>query len=255
MKAYVAFTGKEFTEFIRTYKLLIIVLVFLLFGISSPLAAKYMPELISHFMPAGMKITIAEPKALDSWMQFSKNVSQMGMFVIVILFSGMMSGEYSKGTLIHILTKGLPRRTVILAKFTAASLLWTGTYLLCFGTAYGYTLFYWRSDANIAGLGEMAAAIWLFGIFLTAVNILGSVMINNSYGCLFFTGLLVVLLMLLNMIPKVKQYNPIQLVSGSALLISGQLKGGELMKPMAVTAVFVIICILAACAVFNKKRL
>ena len=70
MRAYAAFTAKEFTEYTRTYKLLVIGLVFLLFGISSPLAAKFMPEIISQFMPAGIEITITEPAALDSWMQF-----------------------------------------------------------------------------------------------------------------------------------------------------------------------------------------
>ena len=54
MRAYEAFIKKEIIEFTRTYKLLALGLVFLLLGIISPLTAKYMPEIISQFMPQGM---------------------------------------------------------------------------------------------------------------------------------------------------------------------------------------------------------
>lgn len=255
MKAFTAFTGKEFTEYIRTYKLLIIGLIFLLFGIMSPLAAKYMPEIISQFMPEGMEIMVAEPSAVDAWLQFVKNVAQMGTFVIVILLSGIMAGEYSKGTLIHILTKGLPRCTVILAKFTAAALLWLGAYVLCFGVAYGYTWFYWQSEANIEGLFEVILAIGVFGIFLIAITVLGGVIVKTSYGCLLFVGCLVVVQILLNMIPRIEAYNPIQLVSGGMPLLQGQIPDGSLVKPIVVALVCSILAIVAACAAFNRKKL
>lgn len=255
MKAYAAFTGKEFTEFIRTYKLLILSLVFLLFGMLSPLAAKYLPELIGQFMPEGIQMTLAEPTATDAWMQFHKNVSQMGTVITVILFSGLMSGEYAKGTLIHILTKGLPRRTVVLAKFTASAVLFTGAYLLCFGTAYGYTWFYWRADVNVQGLFEMASAMWLFGVLLISVTLLGGIILKSSYGALLFTGGAVVLQFFLNMLPAAKEYNPMQLVSGGSQLIQGQLEAGSLHIPMAAAAACSVACIAAACAVFNKKKL
>lgn len=255
MRAYTAFTGKEFTEYIRTYKLLIVGLVFLLFGIMSPLTAKYMPEIISQFMPDGIQITLTESTALDAWLQFVKNISQLGLVVIVILLSGMMAGEYAKGTLIHILTKGLPRRTVILAKFTAAALLWTGTYVVCFGVAYGYTWFYWRQGANIKGLFEVILAIEVFGIFLIAVILLGSVLVKSSYGCLLFTGGMVVIQILLNMVPGIRDYNPIQLVTGGTPLLQRQLADASLVKPMIAAGIGTVVCIIASCAIFDKKKI
>lgn len=255
MKAYTAFIGKEFIEYVRTYKLLIIGLVFLLLGIMSPLTAKYMPDIIRTFMPEGIQITITEPTALDSWLQFVKNVSQMGTFVIVILFSGMMAGEYSKGTLINILTKGLPRRTVVFAKFTQAAVLWIAAYFLSFGVAYAYTWFYWRDGAIVKGLLEAVLGIGVFGIFLVAATLLGSIMVKTSYGSLLFTGGLVVLQMLLNMIPKVKDYNPIQLISGGGPLLQGQLEAGSLLKPIAVAMGCIIVSVIASCLIFNRKKL
>ena len=48
----------------------------------------------------------------------------------------MMSQEYSKGTLINMLTKGLARRSVILSKLTVALVMWTAAYVICTGISY-----------------------------------------------------------------------------------------------------------------------
>ena len=133
MTGYGAFVKKEFMEFYRSHKLLIILAVFLLLGMMNPLTAKITPQLVENFMPEGMIVNLGEPTALDSWMQFYKNVPQLGLVVLVILFSGMMSQEYSKGTLINMLTKGLARRSVILSKLTVALVMWTAAYVICTG--------------------------------------------------------------------------------------------------------------------------
>ncbi len=50
----------------------------------SPLSAKFMPDLIAHFAPT-LKVTTA-PTALDSWTQFSGNISGLGASLTLIVF-------------------------------------------------------------------------------------------------------------------------------------------------------------------------
>ena len=54
----------------------------------NPFAAKFLPEILASALPSGMTITLPEPSAMDSWGQFFKNISQMGIIVVVILFGG-----------------------------------------------------------------------------------------------------------------------------------------------------------------------
>ena len=77
MMAFIAFTKKEWMESVRTYKFFILITVFLLFGFMNPIIAKVMPELLASVLPEGMFITLAPPNAIDSWMQFFKNVSPL----------------------------------------------------------------------------------------------------------------------------------------------------------------------------------
>lgn len=130
MRGYLAFVKKELLEQVRTYKLLILLLVFFIFGMLSPLMAKLMPEILSQMPMDGITITIPDPTAIDSYSQFFKNLTQMGLIVLVLLFSGTLTTELSKGTLINVLTKGVTRYAVILAKYTVALVLWSFALLM-----------------------------------------------------------------------------------------------------------------------------
>ena len=97
---------------------------------SSAFLAKFTPEIISAF-GAGLEIT-EEPTALDAWQQFYKNISGIGFSAFIILFGSCMSSEYSKGTLLLLVTKGLARPSVILAKYTVAAVIMTVSFWLSF---------------------------------------------------------------------------------------------------------------------------
>jgi ABC-2 type transport system permease protein len=70
MRSYIAFTKKELLEQLRTYKCLIILSVFFILGMMSPLFAKLMPDIIGGMEIEGIQITIPEPTAVDAYTQF-----------------------------------------------------------------------------------------------------------------------------------------------------------------------------------------
>lgn len=254
MKSYIAFTKKEFCESFRTYKFFIMISVFLLLGLMNPITAKATPQLLKSLMPAGINITIKEPTALDSWTQFFKNVPQMGLIVLVIIFSGIMANEFSRGTLINMLTKGLSRSVVILSKFTMAAIVWTLSYIICFVVTYAYTAYFWSND-GIKNIVLSVFCLWLFGILLLAIIMLGGVLFKNSYGGLLFTGGLVVVLMLLNIAPKLQKYNPITLVSSNMALLTGDKVVSDFTASIAIGCFIIIAFISLAIMLFNKKQI
>jgi ABC-2 type transport system permease protein len=253
MRNYLAFTKKEFVEAVRTYKLLIMGAVFLLFGMMNPITAKITPQLLKSLMPKGMNITITEPTALDSWAQFYKNVPQMGLIVLVIVFSGMMANEFSRGTLINMLTKGLPRSVVILSKFSMAALIWTASYALCFGVTYAYTAYFWNNSA-VPNIIFSVFCLWLFGILLLASMMLGGVLFKNSYGCLLFTGAFIAVLFLINIAPKLQKYNPISLASNNMSLLTNKMSISDFSMPIVISCIITVGFIVSAIALFNKKQ-
>lgn len=253
MRGLTAFLKKEFCEMIRTYKVLILGTVFFLLGVMGPLTAKYMPEIMEQFLPEGMVLALETPRAIDSWMQFFKNVPQMGLVIVVIVFSGMMASEWSKGTLILVLTKGLARRNVILAKFLTANLLWAVCYWLCFAISYGYTRYFWKEDTP--HLGAAVTFVWLFGVMLIAVTLLGGVLFKGSYTTLLFTGFLLVIMFILNIFPALQDYNPIMLFTSGIELLEGAKKLGDFAAPSIITGAAAAVSLAGSILIFDKKQL
>lgn len=254
MKSFQAFIKKELMESHRTYKLWIIVTIFLGLGIMSPLTAKLMPVLFEQFMPAGVVMDIPEPTALDSWIQFYKNISQMGIILFIILFSTTLSSELSKGTLILMLTKGLSRKTVIWSKATAISLIWTLSYALAFWTTFAYTSYYWGMS-TVSHYYFAAFCLWLFGILMIAVFLFGNVLAASTYMPMLFSGIVFVALLLLNMFEKTEAYNPIRLATNNVELLTGAMGTEDFTMVIWLTVVSIFIILLSSIAIFNKKQL
>lgn len=78
MKSLMAFLKKEFMEQSRTSKLVLLGILFTLFGIMSPVIAKLTPlmvEMMAETMAqSGIIMTEVTVTALDCWAQFYKNV-------------------------------------------------------------------------------------------------------------------------------------------------------------------------------------
>ncbi len=124
-----AFLKKEWMEWLRTGRLMVLLMVFVLLGIMSPALAKLTPwlmETLSDSMAGtGIVTTEITVDAMVSWAQFYKNIP-MGLVIFVLLCSGSFTSEYQKGTLVLVVTRGLSRKKTAAAKMILLSGLWTG---------------------------------------------------------------------------------------------------------------------------------
>jgi len=254
MKGYLVFLKKELLEYAKTYKLLIMLMVFAILGITNPLVAKLTPQILESLMTDGIIAALPEPTAYDAWTQFFKNATQMGLIVMVILFSGVLSSELSKGTLINLLTKGLSRTAVILSKFTGMILVWTASIALCFGLTYGYTA-YLFPDGDISNLLFSVLCLWLFGLFLQAVIILSAALTKSSYGCLLITVIVVAACFILDIIPSMHRYNPVSLATDNMGLIMGSVEASSLLRAIIITCMLSFIFLLLSVARFRRKQI
>jgi len=259
MRNYAIFLKKEIVEALKTYRLLILGAVLLLLGMMSPLVARFTPEILKWAMEsdpatAGMDLSamLTLPTAFDSWVQFYSNVGLMGYIALVIVFSGMVSSETSKGTLTIMLSKGLSRTSVILSKLTNAVLVWTGGYCLAAVTAWGYTVYMF--EGRVPNLLFALFGMWLFGVFLLAVTALASTLTDKSFICLVAVGVAVVILNLISIIPGAGKYNPVALSGTSIALLTDDMTPRALLPALIVAGLGIAAFSIAAIIAFNKKN-
>ena len=254
MRALVAFLRKEWQEALASYRLVILIVLFALFGIMNVFTAKYTPEVISYFVSEEFAKAIPTPTLIDAWLQFFKNIGQIGIIVTVILFSGTLTQEYSKGTLTLLVTKGLSRYKIILAKFLVNSFVFTLAFISGILLTFVYGKFYFDS-IEVPNLLFGLVTLWLFTIFLLSLINLGSVLFSTNYLVLLFLGGINILLMFLNFIPDVKEFNPISLFTAGTPLIQGDLAQSEIHAAVYVTIGIVILIKILTIVLFNKKSL
>lgn len=256
MRQFLAITKKEWMEQIRTGKLFIVLAIFVIFGIMNPAIAKLTPwmyELLGDSMAEqGITITTITVDALTSWTQFYKNIS-MGIIVFVIMYAGILTTEYQKGTLINILTKGLARYQVIFSKGLTMTIIWTLCYWSCYGITYGYNSYFW--DNSIAKhLGFAGSCVYLFGVFLIAIILLASSLFHTSTASLLMTGGIVALSYILSMVPTLTKYLPTTLLNAGSML-NGSSITSDYIAAIVITVVITILCAVLSILSFNQKRL
>lgn len=252
MNRWTGFLKKEWTESVKTYKLLLVAAIFTFLGVLNPFTAKITPILMKKLLPAGALVELPDPTALDSWLQFHKNVPQMGLIFFILLFSTMMSKELERGTLTMLLTKGLPRSTVITSKFFLAACYWTAAILLSSGITYAYTAFYWNQD-GVHHLLFSIVSLYVFGLLILALTLWGNTFFASSYGGIVVALLAVGTMFLAAIFPSAADWNPLQLLSSASALLTGETVPGDLWLPCCLTVLLIFVSLWLTIAHFQKK--
>ncbi len=172
---------KELIQLWRTKMVLVIFGVFAIFGILSPLAAYFMPQIFANIEGAEMfKDLIPVPSIKDALDQYVKNISQFGFLIAILVGMGKVASEKEKGMTEMILHKPLPRWAFILSKFVAQAIVFFFGFLIAELLAYGYTIYLFESFS-------LAAFTWMNFLLLTwllvfvAITLLGST-VTKSVG-------------------------------------------------------------------------
>lgn len=256
MKTLFAFLQKEWVELVRSGRLTILAILFVLLGIMNPAISKLTPWLMETMAGAlaetGLTVTAVSVDALTSWTQFFKNIP-IGLIAFVLIEGGIFTTEYQSGTLTLVLTKGLARCKVVLAKWGILTALWTVCYWLCFAVTWGYNAYFWDNRV-VCNLMPAAFNWWLFGVWTVALMTLFSTLSRNHTGVLLGTGGTVLGAYLLSLFPKAAPYLPTALMNTAGLL-AGAEGMGEYWKAIAVAAVMTVLCVGISVPVMNRKRL
>lgn len=254
MRIFLSLLKKEAIEGARTKKMISTFILFLLIGLISPLTAKLTPMILQSIATGNIDINVAPPSEIDSWTQFFKNISQIGMFGLVIILSTQMANEFQKGTLINLLSKGLPRYQVVLSKIFYNFILWFIAYFCSFILTYFYTKYFFGISFPIRNILMAALLPFIFGLFLISLEILAGVISGNVIGTLILTSAGIVIQLILSIRDEIVKYMPIALIGKPVNLIKG-IGYDDYYVPIITGSILLILCIVISIAVINKKQI
>jgi ABC-2 type transport system permease protein len=259
MRIFWVMLKKELLENVKKSRFIVMLIVLLLFGIMSPLTARYLPEIITFILGTsddsiGIPIELPAPSIVDSYAQYYKNLTQMGIFVQILIFMGIVSDEKSKGSAVLVLTKAVSRNIFLVSKFVAASLVVIATLIPSYMVFYLYT--YLLFDKFPAGSSFIGVLMYLlFSIFIIAFTLFASTMTNKtSYSALIAIGGYF-LLSILSVLPKISDWFPMKLNDAAYQISAGLNVFGDYTKSVVTTAVGIVALVMVSAFVFRKQEL
>ncbi|MGT2753130.1 ABC transporter permease [Streptococcus porcinus] len=252
MTGFTLMLKKEWLESSRSHKALALLIISIIFGILGPLTALLMPDIMAGILPKKLQEAIPDPTYLDSYAQYFKQVNQLGLILLVFLFSGTLTQEFTRGTLINLITKGLSKKAIILAKFTMIAGLWTLTYSLSSLTQYTYTLYYFNNQGKDKLL--VYGASWLVGLMLISLILLYSVLFRKTAGLLIACLMTIVTFLISGFFKITKDWNPMLLIQKQRLVLSRHYEIQDWFQPALLIIVIILISLTLAILIFERSE-
>lgn len=223
MNSFYTFFEKELIELHRSKRLYILMGIFLLFGMVSPVLARFMSEIVTMAMGPSAPVMLKEPVWTDSFSQFYSNMTQMGELSILLIFMSCVSGEKQNHTAPLVLTKNLSPAKFIVAKYIASVVVMFVIFIPALLACTGYTYYLfgycgeWK-DIAVSGIAYMGFTIVLLSTTTLASTLASSIVVS---AILSLGGY--VLLMLSSYLPKIGVFMPGKLLTVTAGVFSQEL--------------------------------
>lgn len=258
MTGTMAFFQKEFREILRTYKIFVVVPVFLFIGLMSPLLAKLTPEIIKSLAgttPGLDTLVIPPPAATDAYAQFFKNINSMATLVVIFTSIGLVAEEKVRGSAILMMTKPVPRWAFIIGKFVANAALVLVSTALAYTACLYYTVIIFK-NAMFALSFQATLLVIAYFLVILAMTLLASTV---SRSLAFSGGVSVGGFMVLSVLPMfgswMSRFTPGSLPAMQTQLILGQKTFADclpaLLVSLGLTAVFVALSVF----IFQRQEL
>ena len=244
---------KELTEQWRTYRLLIVAAVLIIFGLTSPLLAKLTPELLRLIPGSEELVTLMpQPTAVDAVAQYVKNLGQFGVLLALLMAMGAVAQEKDKGTASIMLVKPLPRWAFLAAKFAALALTFAVSIALAAAAGYFYTLLLFEAMDTIRWLA-LNGLLLVFMLVYVALTLFCSTLTKSQVTAAALAFSLVIVLLGLGAIPPVARVLPNQLVTWGAALMVGS--AGTDWSALWVSLGMILAALVGAWVVFERQEL
>ncbi len=211
----------ELLRMTRTRRWIAIVAVFVFFGILGPLSARYMGEIIEQF-GGGIEIVVPDPTPADGIMQYSANVQQLGLLVLVMVAAGALTMEARYEMAVFLRTRVrdvgrllIPRYVVVAGTGIAA---WIAGTLLAW---YETTILIGAPDAGAVLVGTAYGAVYL--LFVVAVVALAGAVFNSVVPAAIASLAVLLIMPLIGLLPDIGKWLPSHLVGA----LDGLVRGGK----------------------------
>jgi ABC-2 type transport system permease protein len=245
---------KEWMEAVRSYRILIVLLVFLFLGISQPLSYYFMPELLDLAgLPEGMSIVIPPPTNADILSGVLAQYNQVGILVILLVGMGAVNREIENGLTGLVTSLGVSRLNYLMTKWLVLTVISVGSVFAgMFSAAYYTSLLF--QPVNWLSILEVSLVYSLHAEIILTMTLLLSTVFSSQVAAAGM-GLLVVAVLSLfsTLFKKIADWLPNQAGYLGQKMLYGE--AGSIWPKVLVTGFWIILILAVNYLVLSKKEI
>ena len=257
MTGFTILLRKELTEAWRTRRLPVVIVLFVVIGMLSPLTARYLREIMQAALGDQLTVPIPTPTAMTAVEQLQKNIGQLGALAAIALAMGSVAGELDRGTAALVLAQPVTRGAFLAAKLMAIAVVLGIAMLLAAAAAYVYTAVLFEPQP-VGGWLAMTLLSWLALTAWAALTFLASAATGSTTAAAGIGFVALIGLSLASIVPAIDRLLPTGLIGPATLLASGgvaAVDGGRLLTALIGTLVIIGACLVGAGLAFRNREL
>lgn len=247
------FARKEIFEYLRTWRLKLLLIPIAFFALTGPLMAYFMPEILSAALGSENETLASLPDAVwqDVYLQWVKNLQQIIPFLIVIIAAGTIAGEVSSGTIIPVIAGGYPRVRIVIVKYlvhtTVAIVVMTVGTILTWAT--GLLIF---PEIEVQPILQIVPIAALLIILIVAITILASSLMKDTLGAAGISIAVFFVIVGLSIWEPARSETPAGLLSLLGDAANGKTQGA--LWPTITTLITSALALMTAVRVFQRRE-
>ncbi len=241
----------ELARLVRSRRIIALLGVFGFFGLTGPMLARYMGEILERF-GGGVEIVVPEAVPADGITQYLSNASQIGLLVVLIVAAGALAFD-AKPELAAFLRTRAPIERLLAPRYVVS--------LLGAGAAYTLGLLAaWYETVVLIGplpVPEMLAGLvasWLYLAFAVAVVALCAALVRGVLGTVAFSAGVLLAVPILSVVDAVAPWLPSHLLGAPDALARGA-EIGDYWRAALVAVALTVAALAAAVARLRRREL
>jgi ABC-2 type transport system permease protein len=241
----------EWVRLVRTRRLVALLGAYLFFGMTGPVMARYLSEILGQISTPGLKVELPEPVPADGIAQFISNASQIGLLLVVMIAASALAFDARREMAIFLRTRVKGMGAIVLPAYAVTTLAAVASLILGSLAAWYQTavllgrLPVWRFLLGI-GLGALYLA------FTVAVVALVASLVRGVLATAGVTLIALIIMSLLGNFGSLGRWLPTSLSGAMAALVRDTAPAEFL--PSATVAVLAIAAALAAAVRLGARR-
>ena len=206
----------EWLRIVRTRRLFLVTALFTVFGLTGPVLARWLPEIVERTGPQ-IQVTVPEPVPADGIAQFASNAQQIGLIVAVAVAAAGLAIDARPALAVFYRTRVDHPRQLVLPRFAVTAAVLVAAYVLgTLAATYETVLLLGALDPAALALGTVLVCLYL--VFVVAVVAAAASLVRSVLGVVATSLAVLLALPLLAMVPAIAEWVPSALVGAQAAL-------------------------------------